>query len=86
MISPEQFQHIDDVSQIPAETRRLASFTARKEAAQRNATSWALQSGDSYVRLSRSVYRDPIDAEQHAYLMSTGKNNPRGANGVRHIL
>lgn len=86
--NPEQNEAIATALSIPVEERRLRQHTDRKIAAQQNATSWAIKTSTGFVRLSRDEYPDPMDAEQYAYLMATGKNNPHGAQGgrMRHVL
>ena len=82
---------------IPVEQRRLRGFTARKEAAKRNATHWALQvdhsshedlqrgrtvTGTTRVMLSREEFPDPVKAKETAALMSLSRGHY--VTGVRH--
>lgn len=99
-LSPTQFDddRIATALSVPADVRRRALFTARKQAARRNATQWALgvqhssheglsegnlRVSESRVLMSRAAYPDAIDAEQDAYVMG----HARGTypTRVRHV-
>lgn len=88
-------ERLDTALAVPARTRRLAASVGRREAAQRNATQWALQvthsSHDdlkrgetdvrqSHVLLSKDEYPEPMEAEKIAYLLSKGY-----PTRVRHV-
>ena len=88
MLNETQFSRIRTALEIPVRERRLASYSARKAAAKKNATDWALRvvhsdhdslhegitdRSQSYVRLSREEFPDPLDAEAHAYLMGRAR-------------
>lgn len=82
---------------VPVEQRRLRNYTARKEAAKRDAVNWAVQvehsdhdslkqgvtaRSTSHVILSREQFPDPLEAEEVAYLW--GQSRGTYPTAVRH--